>query len=87
MSKVIKIIATNENDKNFEAQLVNDEWHGFIEFPEMRTICGIQLQGDDGYAGSDEADGNITCGICTGIIEAIKVKYYLPRNRPFVLSD
>lgn len=75
MVKVIQIIATNAEDKYFESQLIDGNWHAFIYYPELRTVCGIQLQGEDGYAGGETKNGKVTCRVCIGVIEAIKTKY------------
>lgn len=77
MAKIVQIEATNPDDKHYEAQLVEaDEWHAITSAgPCIRTVCGIQLEGDDGYHSGDERQGRVTCRTCRSIltdIQAIK---------------
>lgn len=72
MAKVIQMVATNPNDRHFAGDLVNDLWHLPIATAGPRTLCGIQLDGDDGVAGGDEKEGRVTCLVCQGTIREIK---------------
>ena len=57
MARIFQIIATNKNDKHFEPATVNGEWHTSIQVD--RSLCGIQLDGDDGYSsGNSKAGGS-----------------------------
>ena len=70
MAKVFQMIAINENDKHFEAQVVNGDWHTAIVGD--RTLCGLQTESDDGYSPGEAAEGIVTCAHCLFIIERVK---------------
>jgi hypothetical protein len=79
MAKVFQIVATNENDQHFEEQLINGEYHAALD-PE-RTFCGIQLDGDDGYASGEIISGVVTCALCAKVIIAAKrIRNWQPRT-------
>jgi hypothetical protein len=82
MANVVKIIATNESDRHFEPELLNSDWHGVVSYGlGPRTVCGIQLEGDDGYAGGESKRGFITCPACLGIVREIKaIQHWQPRT-------
>lgn len=82
MAEIVQIIATNKSDRNFEPQIVNDDWHGVISYGlGPRTVCGIQLEGDDGYTGGESKNGFITCHVCLGIVREIKaIQRWQPRT-------
>ena len=42
MAKVFQIIEA------FDDSLIGDRWHTFVMFPYPHTVCGIQLEGEDG---------------------------------------
>ena len=71
MAKVFQIIQIND-DKHFESALVNGAWHFGIHSDAARTVCGIQLEGDDGIAAGPERDGTVTCLLCREVISQIK---------------
>lgn len=74
MAKVFKIIQT-ENNREFElfgASLVTNDNHVALSYAGPRTVCGIQLDGDDGIASGDTFEGEITCISCYRIIVEIK---------------
>ena len=71
MAKILQIVATNPDHKNFEKSL-NDksDWHAVVNALDcIRTACGVQLEGDDGYTGSETKDGKVTCHLCRQTIE------------------
>ncbi len=74
MAKVVQIVATNHLHKNFEASLVESgEWHAITSATDaVRTVCGIQLEGDDGYSGGHTKEGKVTCHLCRNIIADIQ---------------
>ena len=72
MARIIQIIATDENDRYFESALIDGAWHGIIFYPEPRTVCGVQLDGDDGIGATDAIEGKITCKICRGVVAEIQ---------------
>lgn len=72
MAKVVQIIATNEEHECFEADIINDDWHVVIESDAIRTACGIQLEGDDGYVGGPTRSGYVTCPLCLNLISQFK---------------
>jgi hypothetical protein len=68
MAKVFEMIATNEEDKHYEDSIPNSGFH--VQSPiEYRTLCGIQMDGDDGVASGRTQEGRVTCPICLAIIE------------------
>ncbi len=72
MARVFQIIATNSEHDHFEESLIDDDWHVAIEGDALRTACGIQLEGDDGYAGGPDKNGYVTCKLCINLIEQFK---------------
>ena len=66
MAKVIQIIESDED------ALVDGKWHAALIYPYPHTICGVQLEGEDGVVPSDEKDGKVTCTGCRTIIEEIQ---------------
>jgi hypothetical protein len=73
MARVFQIVATNQQDSHFEKDIVDSgEWHAGISYDAPRTICGIQLEGDDGYAQGPEKSGRVTCQTCRTIIEQVQ---------------
>ncbi len=70
MTIVVQLIITDADNRHFEPGLINGDWHASLSI-DNRTVCGIQLDGDDGYAG-EAAEGVVTCPICLVIIEEIK---------------
>lgn len=79
MARVFQIIATNENDRHFEPQLINGEWHTAIQGD--RSLCGIQLDGDDGYWLSEYREGVVTCPQCLFVIRGVKkIRNWQPRT-------
>ena len=74
MAKIVQIEATNPNDRNFEPTIVEaDEWHAIMSAGGcIRTVCGIQLEGDDGYHSGPERKGRVTCQMCRSILEDIQ---------------
>lgn len=72
MATVVQIIATNENDPHFEANMVNNDWHAMYFIDAPRTVCGVQLEGDDGYAPGPEKSGRVTCEACRIALDQIQ---------------
>jgi len=69
--KVFQLIATNPEDLHFEINLIDDTYHAAITITH-RTVCGVQLDGDDGIGAENTVDGEVTCRVCKSIIEEIK---------------
>lgn len=72
MANVVQIIATNDEHPDFESSIINDAWHVVIEGDAIRTACGIQLEGDDGYAAGPTKTGYVTCPLCLNLIRQFK---------------
>lgn len=72
MAEVFQMVATDKNHPAFEPGLINGDYHAAISGDSIRTICGIQLDGEDGVAAGPTKEGPVTCGICYSIIEEIK---------------
>jgi len=69
MAKVLQIESVgNAVDENY----VNGAWHAVLAYPYPHTVCGIQLEGEDGVIASKEVDGVVTCNVCIGIISETK---------------
>lgn len=81
MATVFQFIATDAEHENFESELLNGDWHVGLSL-DNRTVCGIQLDGDDGYAAGPEKTGVVTCPICLCIIDEIKgIRNWKPKRR------
>lgn len=73
MAWVFQIIATNRDDRHFEERIVDaGEWHAGICIDAPRTACGIQTEGDDGYAAGPVKSGKVTCATCRALIEQVQ---------------
>lgn len=74
MAEVFQIVATNAEDRHFEPDLVRSgEWHAAISAGTgPRTICGIQLEGDDGYSSGETKQGRVTCFGCRSLLAEIQ---------------
>lgn len=74
MANVVKIVATDSKNKHFEEDVAdNKTWHAVTTVPDgPRTICGIQLEGDDGYGPGKDKEGKVTCQVCRSIIKDIQ---------------
>lgn len=73
MAKVVQIIATDEKHPHFEPGIINKNWHAVVCYGiGPRTVCGIQLEGEDGYIGGETQDRRVTCLQCRGIIREIQ---------------
>lgn len=58
--------------KAFDNGLVDGEWHTYVMFPYPHTVCGIQLEGEDGVVAGPEYQGRVTCSTCRRILEEIQ---------------
>lgn len=75
MARVIQIIEHDEG-----SHIVDGLWHAIVNFPYPRTVCGLQLEGEDGCVTSPEIEGRVTCGTCQREIEQIKsIRNWKPR--------
>lgn len=72
MAKVIQIIPSGEINKHFEPDLIDGLWHVVVATAGPRTLCGIQLDGDDGIMGGEEQVGRVTCQTCRNLIKEVK---------------
>ena len=74
MAKVTKFIEADEEGISL------DEWHAVVSYPYPRTVCGLQLEGEDGERHLPEVEGRVTCGTCLREIEQIKsIRNWKPR--------
>jgi hypothetical protein len=72
MANVFQIIATDKYHPSFETDIVNVDYHAEISTAGPRTVCGIQLDGEDGVAAGPTKAGPVTCPLCHSIIKEIK---------------
>ncbi len=72
MARVFQMVITNKNEPFFERETVDGSFHVEISYAGPRTLCGIQLDGDDGIAAGPEIQGRVTCFGCLSIISEIK---------------
>lgn len=73
MAGVFQLIATNKDDANFEEALIDGVWHFALNMDCMRTACGVQLDGDDGYAAGPSKAGRVTCKLCRSVINQVRI--------------
>lgn len=66
MAKIFQIVESEDDS------LLNEWWHVAVSYPWAHTVCGVQLEGDDGVVAGKEKNGIATCPVCIGIIEEIK---------------
>lgn len=75
MAKVIQIIEATKEDEI-------SAWHAIVSYPYPHTVCGVQLEGEDGVVSSPEVEGRVTCLVCQSIIVEIKsIRNWKPRLR------
>jgi len=73
MVRVFKFVPTEEwVDRVNLSELINDDLHTSISYTESQTLCGIQLDAEDGIKPGECINGPVTCAICLSIIEEIK---------------
>ncbi|WP_166485931.1 hypothetical protein [Rhodoferax ferrireducens] len=63
MAEVFQIVATDASDKNFEPDAVErGYWHAATTAEDApQKICGIQVEGEGGYAPGPSKHGRVTC--------------------------
>ena len=72
MAQVFQLIATDRNHRHFEEVLADDTWHVSLRRGDGRTLCGVQMDGEDGIGPGPCKNGPVTCPICRGTIEEIQ---------------
>lgn len=72
MANVFQIIASDKDHPSFEPDLILADYHVEIGTAGARTVCGIQLEGEDGVTAGPIKVGPVTCPICRNIIKEIK---------------
>lgn len=51
MANVFQVIAKDKEDRWFDKDLVDSgDWHAKMSIDDPRTVCGIQLVGEDDIA-------------------------------------
>lgn len=70
MAQILQIVETDQHHEHFEPAVINDDWHALI-FGD-RTVCGMQLDGADGYGPGPITTGFVTCPLCGTIIDHIQ---------------
>lgn len=79
MARVFRMIATDRDHDYFEPSLIDGTYHVATIYGGPRTLCGIQLDGDDGVDGGEEVEGPVTCHGCLLLIREIKaIENYEP---------
>lgn len=71
MARVFQLIKSKEDHKRFDPGLVNGDWHAPIAYTGT-TVCGVQLDGDEGIITGPAKNGVITCPGCLAIVSEIK---------------
>jgi hypothetical protein len=69
---VFQMIATDRDHLYFEEAMIDGTYHVEVSHAGPRTLCGIQLDGDDGVAGGQRIEGKVTCLGCLSVIRDIK---------------
>lgn len=73
MADVFQIIATDKDHEWYDESLVESgEWHAGYSIDDPRTVCGIQLMGEDGIAPGPIKKGKVTCPVCIAVMTQIK---------------
>lgn len=74
MATVVQIVATDADHPYFDADLTcSEDWHAVtVAGDTYRTVCGVQLEGNDGYAPDNRKQGRVTCEMCRLILEDIQ---------------
>lgn len=73
MAEVFQLITTDINNKWHEDALIDGTWHVDYSYDgTRRTLCGVQLDGDDGIGPGPSRKGRVTCILCRGVIQQIK---------------
>jgi len=73
MAKVIQVVATDKNHQCYDSKIVDDAyWHASYSVDDIRTICGMQLAGEDGIAPGPTREGTVTCPTCRKILSEIQ---------------
>jgi hypothetical protein len=71
MAQVFQFVATGEDVPHADLSMIDGSWH-VAEPIESRSLCGIQMDGDDGYAPGENKNGRVTCHHCRKIIETVQ---------------
>lgn len=74
MATVFQMIVSNKNARHHYAavSVVDEKWHAAFSVGSPKTVCGIQLEGDDGVVSGPEKEGRVTCPTCRAVIEQIQ---------------
>ena len=79
MAQVFQMIAIDRDHLHFEPDIVDETYHVAVEYSGSRTLCGIQLDGEDGVAGGEVIEGPVTCRGCLLLIREVKaIRNYEP---------
>lgn len=72
LTVVVQIVTLDSDAKYYESNIITDHWHGILSYSGPRTICGIQLDNEDGYGpGVPQMASRVTCSHCITIINEI----------------
>ena len=72
MAAVFQIIATSDQGLCEDGIVGTGEWHAGISVDAPRTLCGVQLEGDDGYGPGPEKEGKVTCRTCRSVLAQVQ---------------
>lgn len=74
MATVFQLVLSGERTlAPVDHDLVNvGHWHVGISTSHPITLCGIQLEGEDGITVGPEKEGRVTCPICRRVIEQVQ---------------
>jgi hypothetical protein len=72
MAQVFQFVATGEDVPHADLSVVGGGvWH--VAGPiDNHSLCGTQMDGDDGYMPGPAKSGRVTCWQCREIIAAVK---------------
>lgn len=72
MAEVLRLVATDRGNPGFDEHLIDGSWHATYIPDAWRTVCGVQLEGDDGIGPGSSKQGRVTCDQCRNILEQIQ---------------
>lgn len=73
MADIFQFVSTDEDDNHYDEILVDEgHWHASYFSDCVRSLCGMQCDGDDGYAPGPKRKGRVTCPSCRDHIKQIR---------------
>lgn len=76
MANVFQIVrnedASETEMRYFDESLVAESWHASVSVSHPMTLCGIQLEGEDGVMAGPSKSGRVTCAVCRAYLEQVQ---------------